>query len=63
MTLGTRCSQFRELGPSTYQLTVSLFQVTRTIVPNVTNPTRAFSGRRLKLKTKDSLSADKLSSS
>jgi hypothetical protein len=33
------------------------------MVPNVTNPTRAFSGRRLKLMTRDSLSALKLSSS
>jgi hypothetical protein len=34
-----------------------------TIVPKVINPTRAFSGRRLKLMTSDSFSAFKLSSS
>jgi hypothetical protein len=33
------------------------------MVPNVTSPTSAFSGKRLKLITSDSLSADKLSSS
>jgi hypothetical protein len=32
-------------------------------VPNVTRPTRAFSGNRLRLKINDSFSADKLSSS
>ena len=32
-------------------------------MPNVTKPTRAFSGRRLKLITRDSFNADKLSSS
>jgi hypothetical protein len=65
MTLGIRYSQFRELGPSTCQLTIGLsfHAEAHTIVPKVTNPTRAFSGRRLKLRTKDSLSADKLSSS
>ena len=34
-----------------------------TIVPNVTKPTSAFSGSRLKLMTRDSFNADKLSSS
>lgn len=34
-----------------------------TIVPNVTKPTSEFSGRRLKLMTRDSLRAFKLSSS
>jgi len=33
------------------------------MVPNVTSPTSAFSGKRLKLMTRDSLSADRLSSS
>ena len=34
-----------------------------TIVPKVTNPTRAFSGSRLRLITRDSFNADRLSSS
>ena len=33
------------------------------MVPKVTNPTKAFSGSRLKLMTRDSFRADKLSSS
>jgi hypothetical protein len=37
--------------------------VPQTIVPYVIKPTKALSGRRLKLITNDSLSADKLSSS
>ncbi len=34
-----------------------------TMVPNVTRPTKAFGGRRLKLITRESFSAFKLSSS
>lgn len=65
MTLGIQYSQSRELGPSclSARYKLVLARGNRTIVPKVTRPTRAFSGKRLKLRTNDSFSADKLSSS
>lgn len=46
-----------------YQALLKSIEGLVTIVPNVTSPTRAFSGKRLKLITRDSFRADKLSSS
>src|SRR5450756_331579 len=56
MTLDIRYSQFRELGPACLSARNELFLArgSRTIVPKVTSPTKAFSGNRLKLKTNDS---------
>jgi hypothetical protein len=65
MILDIPCNQFRELEPRKAFIS-NLHDTERdelTIVPKVTNPTRAFSGKRLKLMTRDSFNADRLSSS
>jgi hypothetical protein len=65
MILGIQYSQFRELGPSCLLAGYGFVPAygNLTMVPKVTSPTKAFSGKRLKLITNDSFSADKLSSS
>ena len=65
MILDIPRSQSHELVPSISVSWESTPQASMllTIVPNVTKPTKAFSGRRLKLMTRDSLSEFRLSSS